>query len=297
MMATQLPNLTYTLHKSLYIPLTSRSNTLTLPVTRGPQFVLPAHVVAALCRLRDVEHDTMQWKHWCLYLDTQDHTRQALPPSLERVPCFVDDNHPMLSRIISEVQQELSSASSSSYESIVFAGEGEPTLRFPLLMNVARQVATYGLPMRLVTNGLLVHKHGDSDKSDNGPMDVMTAKSCEQLSSCGISSVSVAMMTADPLQYNTIMQPLLGPLPSRDTETTTSTTKTSCGGSTSSSAQDSSAKTAHDRVCQFIQSAVQVGLQVETTGVDRPDVDKEQAEALSLSLGVTTPFRWRPYFP
>jgi hypothetical protein len=49
------PTCTYFLGKSLYIPLTSRSNCYTLPETRGPGFTLPRAVVASLLRVREYE--------------------------------------------------------------------------------------------------------------------------------------------------------------------------------------------------------------------------------------------------
>ena len=52
----------------------------------------------------------------------------------------------------------------------------------------------------------------------------------------------------------------------------------------------------HDRVCEFIREAVHANLQVEVTGVDRPEIDKKRTETLAASLGVESPCRWRPYF-
>jgi hypothetical protein len=53
---------------------------------------------------------------------------------------------------------------------------------------------------------------------------------------------------------------------------------------------------AHWHVRQFIEQAIQAGLDVETTAIDREDVDKEKTEELSRSLRVTSPIRWRTYF-
>mmetsp|Transcript_3071 Transcript_3071/g.5313 ORF Transcript_3071/g.5313 Transcript_3071/m.5313 type:complete len:136 (+) Transcript_3071:183-590(+) len=93
----------------------------------------------------------------------------------------------------------------------------------------------------------------------------------QQCLDSGISQVSVGLITWDEDQYQELMQPLLPPR---------------CNIA------------AHKLVCEFIQTAVQLeGMDVEITAVDRDDVDKEKTEALSRSLGVTTPIRWRPYFP
>lgn len=43
---------TYQLGRSLYVPLTSKCNTIPLPVTRGPKFVLDERVVNALINVR-----------------------------------------------------------------------------------------------------------------------------------------------------------------------------------------------------------------------------------------------------
>lgn len=86
-----------------------------------------------------------------------------------------------------------------------------------------------------------------------------------KLKTIGIASLSVALMTADSDQYEELMTPAVP------------------GG--------------HGRVCRFIEHAVNAGLDVETTGVDRPDVDKVKAEELSRNLHVAMPMRWREFFP
>ena len=140
---------TYTLGKTkdLYVPLTSRCSSKTLVETRGPNFMLPSSVVASLCRVRDVEHDTQQWKHWCFYLDSQDGP-QKVPPSLppvaelppltsprendrqqqheqqqqppKRLPCIHD--------LRMEIEDYIRINDTVDY-SVIFSGEGEPTLR------------------------------------------------------------------------------------------------------------------------------------------------------------------------
>ena len=51
----------------------------------------------------------------------------------------------------------------------------------------------------------------------------------------------------------------------------------------------------HERLCHVIQAAIAYGFDVELTGVDRPDIDKEKAEELAAQMGTT--FRWRSYYP
>lgn len=43
---------------SLYIPITSQTNTCSLPETRGRHFLLPSYVVACLCRVREAEYNS-----------------------------------------------------------------------------------------------------------------------------------------------------------------------------------------------------------------------------------------------
>jgi organic radical activating enzyme len=251
----------YSLGKSLYIPLTSRCNTVTLPETRGPTFLLPAQVVASLCRVRDAENQKEQWTHWCMYLDMQE-TLQKLPKTQESVASLQptltldesghDGLQPTVEEILAEVHQLWNQG---VYESIVFAGEGEPTLRPNALISLASHLKTNFRnvpPLRLTTNGLICNEQ------------IMT----QLLHDANFHSVSVALMTHDPDQYDEIMKPLL---------------------------DVSSSLRAHEHVCEFIHEALAAGLSVETTGVERPDVDKIQTEGLAASLGVTKPFRWRSY--
>ena len=272
---------TYTLGKTkdLYVPLTSRCSSKTLVETRGPNFMLPSSVVASLCRVRDVEHDTQQWKHWCFYLDSQDGP-QKVPPSLppvaelppltsprendrqqqheqqqqppKRLPCIHD--------LRMEIEDYIRINDTVDY-SVIFSGEGEPTLRLDDLIALVESLQkassspSFQLPpFRITTNGLIL----------NGQQ---TARRLKQV---GIDQLSIALMTSDPQQYQELMTPA-----------TMETEKT---------------RNHHAIVCQFIQQALEEGLQVETTGIDRNDVDKAATEALAKSLHVTKPFRWRPYF-
>ncbi len=244
---------TYTIGKNLYVPITSRSNARTLPETRGPNFLLGSEVVAALCRVRDEELGKKQWAPWCLYLDTQE-SKQKLPAALDTIaelPESASERLPRIQDICSEVQEKLQRR--SDFESIVLAGEGEPTLRLDDMLQLVNDLkaSTGGIipEIRVTTNGLV-----------DSPEYVVL-----QLKNCGISSLSVALMTADAKQYEELMAPAVD------------------GG--------------HGRVCSFIGHAINCGLEVETTGVDRPEIDKANAERLSRSLSVPSPMRWRPFFP
>lgn len=231
---------TYSLGNSLYIPLTSRSNSLTLPQTRGPGFRLPPAVVASLCRVRDAEAGTVRWDPWCRWLDTQD-ANQRLPDPLEMVSSLTEHNRrPTATELLLEIAE-----SNTQYEHVVLAGEGEPTLRMSLLQEITKALAPKFSSIRVVTNGLT-------------PCDP------QQLADGGVTSVSVALASSDPYQYEEWMRPI------------------ESGG--------------YERAVTFIRSAVAAGLEVEVAAVDRDTVHRGRLESLVLELGVQRPVRWRPYF-
>jgi TatD family-associated radical SAM protein len=244
---------TYTIGKNLYIPITSRSNAKTLPESRGPGFFLGAEVVAALCRVRDEEHSTKQWASWCLYLDTQ-MSKQKLPPGMELVtalPRVEGHRLPSVVDLTEEIMQEFQRR--PDFDSIVFGGEGEPTLRLDDVFRIAANLKAANIqmlpPLRLTTNGLV-----------QSPETVV-----EKLKDANILSLSVALMTANSFQYDELMTPTI--------------------------------PNGHNRVCKFLSVAIEAGLDVEVTAVDRPDVDKDKTQDLANGMGVPVPIRWRPFFP
>ena len=247
------PCFTYSLGKGLYVPLTSRCNSLTLPETRGPEFLLPTDVVAALCRVRDVENGTDQWTQWIESSLGSNISHLKMPEAISRIHTISSnsDGHeaslPLIHDLIEEIESRLNDQS-SNIEAIILAGEGEPTMRLNDLLDLVEEIRVRcKLPVRLTTNGLVT--------SDD------VAK---RLAESGVSKVSVALMTAEPKQYDDLMQPI--------------------------------PDNAHARVCRFIKEVIQADLHLEITAVDRHDVDKEKLENLSRFLGVASPIRWRPYF-
>jgi TatD family-associated radical SAM protein len=160
--------------------------------------------------------------------------------------------------LIKEVQHALDNLKEPP-DAIVIAGEGEPTLRLEALLELSRACS------KMTTNADIPVR-----VTTNGL--AREPKSCaSKMKSNGVEAVSVSLMTADATQYDELMQPMLAETGDRDFS-------------------------AHGRVCEFIREAVISELQVEVTGVDRPEVNKDAAERLADSLGVTKPFRWRPYF-
>jgi hypothetical protein len=266
--------------QTLYVPLTSFCNAVTLPQTRGPNFVVPSEVVAALCRVRDAECGTEQWKHWCLWLDYQD-TPQKLPPASEdscvaSIP--IPSQRPTVQELVDEVHVQVSGKPNVDWN-IIVAGEGEPTLRLDALMelihrltDVLRHQCHGSSCLRITTNGL-VDSIGTKQLLEACTM-ASSLETSGSARSVPAVTLSVALMTHDADQYNQLMQPLF---------LTTEHSKASI-------------VSPHDRVIAFIRQALSAGIDVETTAVERSDVDQTLTNQLSASLGVVHPVRWRPYF-
>mmetsp|Transcript_35015 Transcript_35015/g.70816 ORF Transcript_35015/g.70816 Transcript_35015/m.70816 type:complete len:292 (-) Transcript_35015:1961-2836(-) len=275
--------LTYALGRSLYVPLTCRCNTVTLPQTRGPGFVLPRDVVASLLEVRRLElgvGETPATGSTRLGdlggiggSENSNGAKASLPPLDVSTIYSLDDSdtdtrrdHPITDRIIcSDIETRFKEAKRSGmqYDSLVIAGEGEPTLRLSTLLSVASRPMqsscfVYTKPtIRVVTNGLCSAIPGNDD-------------CLVKLKEAGVTGLSVALMTASPSQYDELMRPCLPP---------------------------GISEPAHGIVCNFVREAVSLGLNVEITAVDRNDIDKKSAGDLALSLGVSEPIRWRPYYP
>lgn len=234
--------------------------------------MLPTDVVAALCRFRDAENCLEQSSYNHHLVGTLSETKLNLPKAaLEPIaaldfpqPTTTDAGHdgryPSIETLYEEISQQIEN---KNFESIVFAGEGEPTLRIGALLNIAKRISQQNkndIPIRVTTNGLVAAAHKESTAAN-------------LLKSSGVSSVSLALMTHDADQYDDIMQPQLPPHLSEAKER------------------------AHGIVIQFLKDAVSVGIGVEITAVERPDVDKSSLETYSRKLGIPKPVRWRPYFP
>jgi organic radical activating enzyme len=238
---------TYSLGRSLHVPLTSRCNSHTLPQLRGPGFVLPPDVVGSLLRFRDLELDSQAWAPWCAWLDTQE-APQFLPDPLEPVE-RIEHQKSIQDALEEEIQALLvldqDYHDDVQWDVLQFGGEGEPLLNPIALKNLTKTFSAH-IPIQVRTNGLV---------TDCSPL---------QLLEWGVSSVSVTLLTHNPIQHESLLQPLV--------------------------------PHGHDQVCRFLQQSVECGLQVQVTAVDRPHVDKIQTQALATRLGVEGNIRWRPYF-
>lgn len=270
---------------SLYIPLTSRCNSLTLPETRGAKFTLPSVVVSSLCRVRDAEDSCSnegyeaKWSQWCDWLDTQDElSKHFLPKRLDESN---NRNYDVGSKpSVKELMDEVLASDISKWDDIVIAGEGEPTLRLEGLIDLVHQLHTvkmekatgvdedprlYKPSIRVVTNGLV--------RTDDTKQLVQSIRLNISDAQCNmVDSFSVALMTHDADQYDKLMQPdyhYIAPEKKR------------------------AAHVVHD----FIRACLDAGIIVEATAVSRSDVNKAATEEVAANLGITLPVRWRPYFP
>ena len=142
--------------------------------------------------------------------------------------------------------------SSMDAAQITFAGFGEPLLFPKLLCDAAVLIKEnrHGVPLRIKTNGLIDPAVG---------LQVST-----QLKESGFDKISIALISDNPKQYASIMQPT--------------------GNRTFSD------------VCCFVESCVEVGLEVQCTAVKMPEVNIKAVRALALSLGAIE-FASAPYFP
>jgi len=225
-----------------------------------------------------------------MWLDMQD-SPQKLPvlDGTHFVADDVDDKNddmkrrrPTVAELVAEIagylqsQRKITESSDFKGWTIVISGEGEPTLRLSTLIQLVQRLkellynTSPATPscIRITTNGLL-----DTDKMQQLLLPICTDSSSS--SSNPRIAFSVALMTNDADQYDEFMHPLLG-----DND------NNGGGGARP-----------HDIVQSFIRAAVNAGVQIEVTAVDRPQVDKEKTEQLAVSLGVKDPIRWRRYFP
>lgn len=133
---------------------------------------------------------------------------------------------------------------------VTFAGLGDPLLELETLCATTREICArrYGVGVRVNTNGLA--------SADAGAP--------RALAESGVRRVSVHLASANPNEYERIMQP-------RDGLT-------------------------HGDVLRFIEECASLGVEVECTTTKTPGVDAREAEALAMAMGAVA-FRTREYFP
>ena len=168
-------------------------------------------------------------------------------------------------------QQHPSSTTITTTNTVVIAGEGEPLLRLSALLRLVRSIKEHSAStkVRITTNGLT---------DDSGFESI-----AQSLREAGVDAVSVSVATHDPELYVRLLNPVAPCSTSPEDDTQQQTTTTTI--------------TAHARVGAFVRASLYVGLDVEATAVEHPDVDRILTEQYVASLGVTHPVRWRSYWP
>jgi hypothetical protein len=365
-------------HHTLYVPLTSRCNARTLPMTRGAQFTLPASVVAALCRVRQAEHGIttssttaeQQQQQQQQYQHDDDNVITLLPQKLPEYPYeFISSmttrptsfssttsgttattqnsgslwttttGRPTVDELLAEVVSATTRNPNSSsgkaqtaeiIQSIVISGEGEPLLRYNSLLSLIQQIRQHLNRVGDINTSNSTNKTTTRIRlTTNGLVDPLQATTCaQQLVDAGLDAVSIALMTHNAQQYQEWMQPLDRPLQivvegggvdiplPRSSATFTTTT---ISPQQQQRPEVRLPPAPFDWVCHFCRAAVQAGLDVELTAVDRPNVDQAATEQLAAQLLNSTGsnssknsappasqevkqqqlsvVRWRPYFP
>lgn len=163
---------TYTLGRSLYVPITSRCNSIPLPTTRGDGFVLPKAVAQTLVNVRNMEEpgcikeniyneyseddrvilprydfplvNSLYKFH---YNDLSKHIQRDVKESQkgENDNEYVEDDglEPSIESLVKEVTTRLNDDSDNQFDQVVIAGEGEPTLRMDALLAVAYSIKPF----------------------------------------------------------------------------------------------------------------------------------------------------------
>ena len=268
--------------------------------------MLPKPILDALVSVRHVEcNDDMAFseedrgimpgyhKDWLvntLYEDYNDISSVGDETAFDGKYVLDDRISPSISTLSNEAISHISNTSNDSpYHEIVIAGEGEPTLRMDAVLSISHQIQSHRksqnespLPIRLITNGLVytIPNFGYSPYNlhRNGRIPLNRHIILRDMMEAGISRVSVALNTANRHEYDILMEPICF------------TTGNTLPG------------TAHDMVCEFIIEAAKVGIEVEITGIDRPDVDKNETNRLARMLlsvaerNKRSNVRWRKYF-
>ncbi|KAG5178473.1 hypothetical protein JKP88DRAFT_264676 [Tribonema minus] len=229
--------ITYALKSSLYVSVTNLSNTITLPASRGPGFKMPAV-------FKPLPDDFEPSATEVLESLTKELSRQPTSLSCPRFFTNTQSNSPTFS------------LPAGAYQEIVFAGLGEPTLRWGVVRHAAEALRRSHphLPLRLTTNGIGALADAASPVLD---VDTLALEACALF-----EGAAIALNTADAAQYDAIMKPRL---------------RGGSGGGGSG--------TAHARVCRFVEACAEGGMKTECTVVEAPGVDVAAAMALARVLG------------
>ena len=212
-----------------------------------------------------------------------------MPASAGFAPLLVE---PSASEVVEAVAAKMLEASierckqSPYYDGLVYAGIGEPLLRLDVLEEASQRLHTsYGsaFKLRINTNGM-VHP---------GARAAVVAR----LLGAGISSVSVALASADAAEWERLMQPASFAVD--DGNSTRGAQRAHCSSTagTGSPASSTSSRRGprHEHVCGFVSALSAAGCDVECTAVAAPGVELDAVRSLAESLGAT--FRERSWHP
>ncbi len=260
----------------------------------------------------------------------------------QRYAAVLDDGlQPSISTLVNEVtsrlQQNHQASAEERYNQVVIAGEGEPTMRMDALLAVARSVQSFNnqqqqhhhppigesekitppppLSVRVVTNGLcygipnLGYSPYNSER-DGVLIPMHRHVILRDMIESGVSRLSVALNTANRHEYDVLMEPCChtgGGGSNRSSigdDVVLAASRGGGGGGGSRAVEEPFLPgVAHDIVCEFILETTKLGMDVEITGIDRPDVDKAEMEQLARLLLSVRPkkdqrrmIRWRRYF-
>ena len=313
------PRFVYRLGNSIYVPLTSRCNSLTLPQLRGDGFCLPTSVVAALLRVRDAEfhsHDDADSPSNNWYRQTGNGgggdadlplKMKLPPPPFEEVASLAPltlgskskslERAPRLDDLFQEIRDELEFRETN-----------------PNLSEAPRAAATTtssSSSKQRRVESIVISGEGEPTLRLEDTMELV--RRIRSLTNSLSTTTSEQAPPAIRLTTNGLVVP-----PEDSKPSGTSLPQTLCDSGVSHISVGIITWNAHqyhdlvrpvlgsdiatngfETMCNFVKDAVSVrgDLEVEATAVDRPDVDKAKTEALARSLGVTKPVRWRPYFP
>jgi len=163
--------------------------------------------------------------------------------------CVLTGLEPTAEQLVAAVELECA-ANPSLRGDLCFAGAGEPLLR----LGVLEQTASMLLKRQLASD-IRVNTNGLQPSSSS-------AEVAARLRAAGVSSASVALMTADAAEYQTLMKPeKLRLSPAVNLEL------------------------GHSEVVSFVRACLAEGLAVECTAVASPGVDLEATRALAEKLG------------
>ena len=318
MVSTVLYKYTYTLGRSLYVPLTSRCNSIPLPSTRGPGFTLPRLVAESLVNVRNVELPGCVVDYFRDY--DIDEERVFLPPydlplvnSLYKQQLQNDGSSDELKEHLRQRKQVIANRGITTIadshdevgETCIVTDDGlRPSIS--TIINEVRSrldtpsveydqvvIAGEGEPTLRMDAILAISRAVTRDSSKNKiqkhpALRVITNGLCYGIPNLGYSPTNLDRDgTLIPVHRHAILRDMTDVGITRLSVALNTANRheydilmePSCH--TSGSVRPG---TAHDLVCELIVEATKIGMDVEITGIDRPGIDKIETERLARML-------------